>query len=1317
MATDRPEAAPREHARPVTASFNVTMPEPFSFSRPEEWVKWIRRFERFRVASGLVGRDGEAQVNTMIYAMGDQADDILRSFALTDAERLSYDAVKTKFDTHFIQRRNVIFERAKFNRRRQEQDEPVETFITDLYALAEHCGYGDLHDEMIRDRIVVGIRNKALSEKLQLDADLTLDRAVTQARQSEAIKQQQPLLRGLQDAPVGAVGRGRGRTRRSSHNTSAGRPNLHNASVGRGQGKQQMCTRCGRSPYHTRALCPAKDQICDKCGKPGHFKAVCRTRTDVAGVDSQETTSTPNKPSTFLGAIGGEDIGADPWTLELSLQGNPVRLQIDTGAEVTVVSEKVWKAVGRPQLSPSDRTLHGPDSHRIPTLGMFRGTFAYHSRHAVGEVYVAKKLTKSLLGRPTIEDLDLVKVVATVNTPFKEQYPTLFHGLGKLEGDYHIKLRDDAQPYALSTPRRVAIPLLDSVQKELDRMEQSGVITKVNEPTEWCSGMVVVPKANDKVRICVDLTKLNESVKRERHPLPAVDQTLAQLAGARVFTKLDANSGFWQIPLHPASSLLTTFITPFGRYRFNRLPFGISSAPEHFQRRMSEALVGLAGTVCMMDDILIHGATSEEHDQRLHAVLRRLSDIGMTLNTEKCSFAQTSVKFLGHVIDSQGIHPDPAKIEAIVNFATPSNVGEVRRFLGMINQLSKFSPNLADHTQPIRELLGKDRLWVWEDAQQRAFEKVKQALVASPVLSLFNPNLETILSADASSYGLGAVLLQKQTSGDLQPVAFISRSMTATERRYAQIEKEALAFTWACERLSDYLVGLNFHIQTDHKPLVPLFSTKDLEELPVRVQRFKMRMMRYTFTISHVPGSDLKIADTLSRAPVCTSSAEDQSLQRETAAYANLVVESIPASEQRLQEMLELQQQDPVCQQLFEFCQSGWPEKRTLSADLKAYHCVAAQLSIANGLLLRGNRLIVPPPLRKTLLDKLHTGHQGITKCRERARQSVWWPGLSTQLDELVLNCPECVKSQRQRPQPLTPTQLPQLPWQKVATDLFEWKQSTYLLVVDYYSRYIEIALLKGTTTSDIVTHMKSIFARHGIPETVISDNGPQYASREFAEFAKTYEFKHCTSSPYFPQGNGEAERAVGTIKSLLGKNGDPYKALLAYRATPLQVGYSPAELLMGRILRTTVPTTRSQREPKVPDAAIVRSRDKKNKSRQKRNHDNHHGARELPPLQPGDHVWIPQRLQEGEVQGEVAPQSYEVEIEGENLRRNRRHLIRLPTDATGQTNVESTSGDSLDNPNVSVSPDNTTASIAPPTVRRSARHSNPPNRLDPSWS
>ena len=225
-------------------------------------------------------------------------------------------------------------------------------------------------------------------------------------------------------------------------------------------------------------------------------------------------------------------------------------------------------------------------------------------------------------------------------------------------------------------------------------MEKLGVIVRVNEPTDWCAGMVVVPKPNGQVRICVDLTRLNDSVCRERHPLPSVDQTMAQLAGAKVFSKLDANSGFWQIHLSPESIPLTMFITPFGRYSFKRLPFGITSAPEHFQHRMYEILGDLEGVVCLIDDIFIHGKSQEEHDERLSQVLCRLQKEGLTLN--KVKFSQHQVPLLGQVVDEAGIKPDPSKVAAIRNVLVPTNVGDIRRFLGAVNQMSKFAPNLAE---------------------------------------------------------------------------------------------------------------------------------------------------------------------------------------------------------------------------------------------------------------------------------------------------------------------------------------------------------------------------------------------------------------------------------------------------------------------------------------------------------------------------------------------------------------------------------------------------------------------------------------------
>ena len=323
---------------------------------------------------------------------------------------------------------------------------------------------------------------------------------------------------------------------------------------------------------------------------------------------------------------------------------------------MTVIPKDVYES----PTHPSQEDTQWPKPHNPTSEGTVRGNTQEEVRE---DIFVVRRLRKALLGRPAIESLGLLMVQS--KSDLRQHFPELIKGLGKLKGEYRIQLRMNARPFALTTPRRVAIPILPKVREELEHMERLGVIRRVQEPTDWCAGMVVVPKPGGRVRICVDLSRLNESVYRERHPLPAIEQTLAQLAGARVFTKLDANSGFWQIPLAKESALLTTFITLFGRFCFNHLPFGITSAPEHFQQRMAEILSDVEGAVCLMDDILVQGKSQEEHDRRLMVVLQRLQDAGLTLNEKECEFSKSRVKFLGQIVDHEGVRPDPDKIAAI----------------------------------------------------------------------------------------------------------------------------------------------------------------------------------------------------------------------------------------------------------------------------------------------------------------------------------------------------------------------------------------------------------------------------------------------------------------------------------------------------------------------------------------------------------------------------------------------------------------------------------------------------------------------------
>ncbi|GFO47142.1 Pol polyprotein [Plakobranchus ocellatus] len=320
------------------------------------------------------------------------------------------------------------------------------------------------------------------------------------------------------------------------------------------------------------------------------------------------------------------------------------------------------------------------------------------------------------------------------------------------------------------------------------------------------------------------------------------------------------------MPLDQQSRLLTPFLTPFGRFCMNRLPFGISSAPEIFQRRMSEILRDIDGVICHMDDILIHASNQDTHDERVRTVLQRLQQAGLTLN-EKCEFSKPVIKFLGHIIDGHGIRAGPQKIEAIVEFPVPTNITELQRFLGMVNQLAKFSPELASQTEPLRQLLKRDSLWSWGHPQEQSFQAVKKNLTSTPVLAHYCAGREMIIAADASNAGL----------------------------------------------------------ETDHKPLVPLLTTKELYKMPPRIQRFRLRLMRFSPNVIHVSGKQQITADALSRAPASAPSEEDIALVNDADVMAKQTLDGLPASSRKLQDIITQQKCDPEIVEVRNFCQRGWP--------------------------------------------------------------------------------------------------------------------------------------------------------------------------------------------------------------------------------------------------------------------------------------------------------------------------------------------------------------------------------------------------------
>ena len=566
---------------------------------------------------------------------------------------------------------------------------------------------------------------------------MTLQEAVTLSRQAEARMESQSLLRrsdNINQVKQKNVGQYYQRHIDSQQQK-------YDQINQRKMGHSTTCGHCGKEA-HIRELCPARMAVCRHCNKIGHYKSVCRSQR--VSLRSEDFTTTRGRPIHELSTLEEEDnIGYlghvfqisddDYWTAHILVNNRPIKFKLDTGATVSVIGEDM---TGHHKVYKTNKRLKGAGNNDLKVMGYINATLTYKENEIQEKLFILKDQKYPLLGRLACSKLKLISRVDHIHDKpdFIKEFPDLFKGLGKLETPYEISLTPDARPTCIFAPRKIPHPLKPKVKEEIDKMINQGIISPVTEPTTWCSGIVVVPKQNGDVRICVDLTQLNKAVRREIHPMNSVDESLAKLAQSKIFTKLDAKSGFWQIPLSEKSRQYTTFITPFGRFQFNRLPFGISSASEVFQRSMSRILGDMEGIVCHMDDILIHAPDIETHNQRVRAVLTKLQKAGLTLN-EKCEFSRDSVRFLGHVIDRNGIHMDPEKLKAIKEFPQPSNIHEVQRLLGMLNQLAKFTPNLASVTEPIRALLKKDTQWMWGHTQEHAFQQIKQLLLSPPVLA------------------------------------------------------------------------------------------------------------------------------------------------------------------------------------------------------------------------------------------------------------------------------------------------------------------------------------------------------------------------------------------------------------------------------------------------------------------------------------------------------------------------------------------------------------------------------------------------------
>jgi hypothetical protein len=856
-----------------------------------------------------------------------------------------------------------------------------------------------------------------------------------------------------------------------------------------------------------------------------------------------------------------------------------------------------------------------------------------------------------------------------------------------------IELKDDAEPYHVNGARPIPFADRPEVKRLLDEYVAKGIITPVTEASEWAAPLVVTRKADGSLRLCIDHTKLNRHVRRPTHPTRTPRDAVAEIAGdAKFFTSFDAANGYFQIPLHPSSQHLTIFMTPWGRYKFLRASMGLCSSSDEYNRRADVAFQGVPHTVRVVDDLLRFDSAFPEHVAGVCAVLSAARKAGITFSRKKFCFAQQQIQWVGYQIQPGGVTVDPGKLRAISDFPRPTNITELRSFMGLVEQLAGFSTSVAAAKAPLRPLLSVRTPFEWTADHDTAFSAVKQALLAPPVLAQFDPSLETSLQVDASrKHGMGYALLQLHGS-TWKLVDANSRWCTDTESRYAIVELELAAVEWAMRKCKLYLLGLPmFRLIVDHQALVTILDkyTLDAVENP-KLQRLKERLSPFVFTTEWRKGRDHAIPDALSRAPVHDPGPDDEAVNTDVQSFAQRIIVRQVNIMQREDEELEPVEDpphlpDPLLEDLRAVASTdadysalitaisdGFTTNRERTAQcVRQYWNIRTELSVEDGLVLFGRRIVIPKPARRDLLRKLHSAHQGIVRMKRRARQTVFWPGISNDITMLVESCGSCQQRlPAQQQEPLMRDPLPSRVFEDVSVDLFQSGSLHFLVYADRLSGWPIVHQWRHDPSAREVTQaIVENFVDLGVPVRLRSDNGPQFDSNLFQTKLRQWGVQWGNSTPEYPQSNGHAEAAVAAMKELVTKispNGDISsdefsRGMLEFRNTPRENGVSPAEMVFGHPLRSIIPAHRSSYAARWRTVMEGRDRQAEIDAGVKFRYDEH--ARPLAPLPLGTHVriWNPKSKlwdKMGVIVSVGRYRSYRVKFaSGSVLWRNRRFL------------------------------------------------------------
>ncbi|XP_055714912.1 uncharacterized protein K02A2.6-like [Phlebotomus papatasi] len=1134
------------------------------------WSRWLMRLEESLECFEIANEKKKRSV--IMHYMGQSAYNKLCDRILPRTPRdLTYEEIVSELKECFDPTPNEIVEIFGFQKREQQEGESCDEFLAALRKLSTHCNFGcsscNHLKKSIRNQFVMGIRNKSIQKRLLEKRDLTLELAVDIAKAMEASEKGEAALK-MTVKEGGEV--------LKLDTKEQERPQRSTMDDGK-TGPPKKCFRCGVSTHYSHE-CIHKDKTCYLCTKKGHLARICMGK----GGDKKKDVQEKEKMNKVEDLLYSEGRAVDKILLDIQVEGKILAFEIDSGSPISVISMNHRdKYFPQAEIFATKRNFVGFNGSKIDIVGFIRVSVVVQGHELRGmHLYVAEESSRyPLMGREwsrkmhwldwnnimsvnKIQEMQNFKKIEDAIAELKVRFSKVFEdSLGKIVGvEAELKLKEDATPVFLKA-RPIPLAKKQAIEDEIDKLEKCGAYVKVNQ-SKWATPLVAIPKASGAVRLCGDYSvTVNPNLIIDRHPLPTVEELFSDMAGGERFSKLDLSQAYMQLELREQDRDVLTLNTHKGLYQPTRLMYGVASAVAIWQRVMEAMLHDIPGVKVFLDDIRVTGKDDNEHLTRLTEVLKRLDERNMRVNFDKCEFFAEKINYCGYVIDKEGIHKDPKKIEALQNMPRPKSKDEVRAYMGFVQYYGRFFSNLSTKMNPITNLLKQEGPLMWDEKCEQAFQSIKEEMSSETFLAHYDPSKTLVLAVDASPVGVGACLSHRYEDKTEKPLFYASQTLTDTQKWYTQIDKEAYAIIYGIKKFYSYLYGRDFVLITDNKPVSQIMNpNKGIPQYTaLRMQHYAAFLKGFNFTIEHRSTKLHGNADGLSRLPLPVKS------QFETddpeVAQINLI-ETLPVT---CKEIIQELEQEMEVKILLEGLRSGKRVSKEHSFGINQ-----EEFSLKQDCLVRGLRTYIPRKLRSKVLQELHESHVGTSKMKQLARAYCWWPSLDRDIEDLVHNCTPCQENRANPPKvEVHPWEEASKPFQRVHADFAGPIHGKWLLiVVDSFSKWPEVAVVSDITSGTTIRELRKVFATHGLPEQLVTDQGRQFVSWEFQQFCKNNGIVHKMGAAYHPATNGQAERYVRTIKEKLAilKDADRddleqklSSILLNYRRTPHSAtGISP---------------------------------------------------------------------------------------------------------------------------------------------------------------